>query len=74
MKKKINVVICAFSMLVFSMLITPMTFIQNTVIASEVETRADIKEWRYKVIDGHLYKRLFNASTGRWETDWILVQ
>ncbi len=40
----------------------------------EVQPRTDIKEWRYKVINGRLYKRLFNASTGRWETDWILVE
>ena len=33
----------------------------------------EIKEWYYKMFGEHLYKRLFNASTGRWETDWILV-
>lgn len=41
---------------------------------SEAETYTAKKGWAYKVIDGHLYKRLYNYSTGRWETDWILVQ
>ena len=34
----------------------------------------DIKEWRYKVIDKKVYKRLFNVTKNRWETDWILVK
>ncbi len=38
-----------------------------------VEPRTDIKEWCFKVENGKLYKRLYNASTGLWETDWIYV-
>lgn len=38
-----------------------------------VEPRTDIREWAYKVIDGKLYKALFNCSTGQYETDWIYV-
>ena len=37
------------------------------------EPRTDIKEWLFKVEDGKLYKRLYNRSTGLWETDWIYV-
>lgn len=38
------------------------------------DIRKDIKEWRYKVIDKKVYKRLFNVTKNRWETDWILVK
>ena len=38
-----------------------------------VEARTEIREWCFKVEDGKLYKRLYNASTGLWETDWIYV-
>jgi hypothetical protein len=38
-----------------------------------VEARTDVREWMWKVEDGKLYKCLYNASTGLWETDWIYV-
>lgn len=38
-----------------------------------VEARTEIREWIFKVENGKLYKRLYNASTGLWETDWIYV-
>lgn len=34
---------------------------------------ADKKEWIYKIIDGVLFKRLFNVSKDRWEGPWIKV-
>lgn len=40
---------------------------------NEIQPRTDIKEWVYKVENGNLYKRLYNYSTARWETDWIFV-
>lgn len=43
--------------------------IENT----DIEVRADIKEWKYKFINGKLYKRLWNSTQRRWETDWIPV-
>ena len=30
--------------------------------------------WKYKIINGHLYKRLYNTTKQKWETDWILVK
>lgn len=36
-------------------------------------SRAEQKGWRYKVIDGKLYKRLFNYTTKEWIGDWVLV-
>lgn len=41
---------------------------------NQISTYKDVKEWRYKIMNGRLYKRLFNLSKEKWETDWILVQ
>lgn len=40
---------------------------------SQIETRTNIYEWRYKMENGKLYRRLFNRSTGEWVGDWELV-
>lgn len=64
------------------LLLCMLTFLCPTPIAaseiSSTETtniivRADIKEWKYKFINGKLYKRLWNSTQKRWETDWIPV-
>lgn len=39
----------------------------------EIETFSDILEWRYKVINGKIYKRLYNLTDHEWIGDWILV-
>ena len=38
-----------------------------------IEARTELREWLFKIEDGKLYKRLYNRSTGLWETDWIYV-
>lgn len=38
-----------------------------------VSPRSDVKRWIYKVENGKMYKRLYNASIGVWEGDWIYV-
>ncbi len=38
-----------------------------------VTPRAHIKKWIYKIENGKIYKRLYNASTDTWESDWIYV-
>ncbi len=38
-----------------------------------IQPRTDIKKWVYKLFGNNLYKRLYNYSTGRWESDWIFV-
>ena len=35
--------------------------------------RADIIDWRIKVEDGKVYKRLFNYTKNVWIGEWILV-
>lgn len=39
-----------------------------------ISPQADIKEWVLKEEDGKLWKRLWNASKLKWETDWIYVR
>lgn len=39
----------------------------------DVSVCADILEWIYKIEDGKLYRRLYNASTASWIGDWIYV-
>lgn len=36
--------------------------------------RADYVEYIYKVIDGKVYKRLYNFTEEEWIGDWILVK
>ncbi len=38
---------------------------------SDVLARKPYTEWRYKVINGKLYKRLYDATNEKWLTDWI---
>lgn len=52
----------------------PVDSIGNDITETSIEPRTDIKEWIYAVIDGDIYKRLYNYTRNRWETDWILVQ
>lgn len=77
MKKKISIFLCALS--IFSCSVLPIAAIassqENGIYneVDEIQPRTDIKQWRYKVENGNLYKRLYNYSTGHWETDWIFV-
>lgn len=41
--------------------------------SSIISPLADILEWRYKVDNGKLYKRLYNATEDTWIGQWILV-
>lgn len=42
-------------------------------LTTQAEPRTDIKGWVYKVINGDLYKRLYNYTRNRYEGDWIFV-
>ena len=45
---------------------------KNLINYETLQPKKDIMVWKYKIINGRLYKRLFNESKERWETDWIL--
>lgn len=59
------------------MLANPFGTITDSIIDTDIVSdiaRSDRKEWIFEdKPDGHRYKRLFNYTTGKWETDWILV-
>ena len=57
-------IVCSFSF------IQPV-FAQENI--SQIETRYDDIGWKYKNIDGKLYKRLYNYTKEQWIGDWILV-
>ncbi len=64
-------------LLMAAMLANPFCILTNTTQKADPVSdvaRSDEKEWRYETrADGHRYKRLYNYTTGKWETDWILV-
>lgn len=41
--------------------------------SSDASICADILQWLYKIEDGKVYRRLYNASTAEWIGDWIYV-
>lgn len=48
------------------------------VINSECKRKAvfyieDMKKWEYKIVNGKVYRRLYNVTTGKYETDWMPV-
>lgn len=48
--------------------------VQAAASETTISPQADIKEWVTKEEDGKLWKRLWNATKARWETDWIYVR
>ncbi len=75
--------LCTAAMMGMMMLTSPVISVcaeeaivveDSNVDATDAETWSSKTGWVYKVIDGHLYKRLYNYSTGRWESDWILIE
>lgn len=79
MKRRIRVILCTLGILTsisFTAFAMPVTLQEYNVAytgMNSVQPRTDIKEWLYKIENGNLYKRLYNYSTGHWETDWIFV-
>lgn len=39
---------------------------------SQIVPYSDVYEWRYTIINGKLYRRLYNATKGIWAGDWEL--
>lgn len=79
MKNKFKVILFTVVMACSIFVSIPVMASQQSIVVlaegdtTDIQPRTDIKEWRYKVINGNLYKRLYNYSTGRWEGDWIFV-
>lgn len=77
LKKNLKKIILALFMCSALVSVTAPAYVASEAIISadeiEVEPRTDIKGWVYKVIDGDLYKRLYNYTRNRYEGDWIFV-
>ncbi|MGF0033933.1 hypothetical protein ACQRBN_13370 [Bariatricus sp. SGI.154] len=74
-KIKLHLIACAFLISLF--VSTPayaesISSISNTTSSASVTRKDDIR-WRYRVIDGVLYKRQYNYSRGEWIGKWIKV-
>ncbi len=54
-----------------AVLLTPPCEIYARTCSDMVMPMADVLVWRYKVVKGITYKRLYNRSTGNWVGDWI---
>lgn len=70
--KKIAIVLMAACISVSGMLAAPAYEIHA--MASETESvmpMADTYVWKYKIINGVMYKRLYNQSTKQWAGNWI---
>ena len=56
-----------------AMLSSPASALVTYAAETDIELCTEYREWMWKIEDGKLYKRLYNRSTGLWETDWIYV-
>lgn len=51
------------------------TEVNKQVLETVVVTpQSDITEWRYKIVNGKIFKRLYNASKQTWIGKWILIE
>lgn len=42
-------------------------------LTTATQPRANITEWKYKIENGKLYKRLYNLSQECWVGNWVYV-
>jgi hypothetical protein len=47
--------------------------IESSGEGDEINPRADIIEWRYKTINGYLYRRKYNYTKHKWIGHWERV-
>ncbi|MDE6608213.1 MAG: hypothetical protein K2K54_10735 [Lachnospiraceae bacterium] len=47
--------------------------LQTAEIDIGINPQSDNIDWRFKIENGKIYKRLYNYSTETWIGDWILV-
>ena len=66
-----SVAVC--SMMLFAVNDMNVCASEDAGVETYAETRSTNLEWVYATIDGVLYMRLYNHSTGEWLTDWILA-
>lgn len=74
-KKLLNSIKLCFGIILCSLavLATPAMSITTYASNGDIELCTDFREWIFRIMDGKMYKALYNRSTGLYETDWIYV-
>ena len=72
----LSISICCVSLIDMSITSQAAPIMSTSVSKSDlkIQPRAEIFEWRYKVVDGKLYKRLYNCTRHKWAGEWIQVK
>jgi len=76
MKKIFNVSVVILCSVIFTHLWTVPVYAYEDLIAHsisvDVEAYAAVTGWRYKTVDGKLYKRLYDYTNQKWIGEWEL--
>lgn len=68
------VTVCSSGMFsVKAAVLEPAQSVVSIIENGDAEIQANQLIWYTKTENGHTYKRLYNATTQQWVTDWILV-
>lgn len=79
MKKSIKLFLISFTFMALSPTIFSKDCIadeiqisESTIVSdSEITTYSDNIVWKYKIINGKLYKRKYNSTKKKWVGSWI---
>ncbi len=70
-----------FSFIMFSVFVVTLsggfetqTYAQTLYNNTKIELQSEFVEWRYKAIDGKLYRRQYNCTKSKWIGEWELVE
>lgn len=42
----------------------------NTTISNQISTRAEQREWKFRIVNGQQQKRLWSVTYGHWIGEW----
>ena len=76
MKHFKKLITCLSLLMTVTMLTLPVanvTRVYAPPVPKAAEPRAHSYIWLYTSIDGYLYKRLYDETTGEWASEWIPV-
>lgn len=80
MKKTKKQLLVAFAVAIGILCIPFPAYAQTTASAAytiedtQIAPRKDQLEWRFKVVDGKLYRRLYNTTSQKWVGEWEVVE
>ena len=68
--KKLSLLIVALALCIGTVTPALAVAVPSHASSSEISTRAEQTEWKYRYINGHTEKRLWSLTYSRWLTDW----